>query len=189
MGKLPKLQSLSLSDNKVESLPPTLAQLTNLHSLNLHNNKLTTLPMEILQLWNLRELSLRENPLVVRFVRDLSFNPPSLLELSARTVKTASIKYTVEDIPQHLMRYLDSARRCVNPKCSGVYFGEHIKHVKFVDFCGKYRLPFEQYLCSPHCNDIKWEESASSSGISTSSGSDEEMDGVRQDRLKRVLLG
>ena len=144
--------------------------------------------MEILQLWNLRELSLRENPLVVRFVSDLSFNPPSLLELSARTVKTAGIEYSTEDIPQHLIRYLDSARRCVNPMCSGVYFGEHIKHVKFVDFCGKYRVPFEQYLCSPHLNDIKWEDSLSSTP-STSGSSDDDMDGVRQDRLKRVLLG
>lgn len=143
--------------------------------------------MEILQLLNLQELSLRENPLVVRFVRDLTFNPPSLLELSGRTVKTSGITYSAENIPHHLVKYLDSARRCVNPLCSGVYFGEHVKHVKFVDFCGKYRLPFEQYLCSPHLSDIKWDESSSSS--QSTSSSDEEMDGLRQDRLKRVLLG
>lgn len=40
--------------------------------------------------------------------------------------------------------------RCL---CSsaGVYFSSRVETVKFVDFCGKYRVPLLQYLCSPHC--------------------------------------
>ena len=33
----------------------------------------------------------------------------------------------------------------------GVYFTSRVEHVKFVDFCGKYRLPLLEFLCSPRC--------------------------------------
>ena len=33
-----------------------------------------------------------------------------------------------------------------------MYFSSRVEQVKFVDFCGKYRLPLLQYLCSPHCS-------------------------------------
>ncbi len=49
-----------------------------------------------------------------------------------------------------LIAYLDSARRCSNPSCSGVYFTHRVRFVDFVDFCGKYRVPLLKYLCSPH---------------------------------------
>jgi hypothetical protein len=28
-----------------------------------------------------------------------------------------------------------------------------VEHVKFVDFCGRYRIPLMQYLCSANCDD------------------------------------
>ena len=31
---------------------------------------------------------------------------------------------------------------------AGVYFDNRVENVKFIDFCGKYRVPFMQYLCS-----------------------------------------
>ena len=34
---------------------------------------------------------------------------------------------------------------------AGVYFQSQYHQIKFVDFCGKYRLPLMQYLCSPRC--------------------------------------
>lgn len=34
---------------------------------------------------------------------------------------------------------------------TGVFFNNRVEHVKFVDFCGKYRLPLLQYLCSRKC--------------------------------------
>ena len=181
MGCLRKLRALNLCDNKIESLPSSLANLVHLHSLSIHNNRLTMLPVELVKLRNLEELSLRENPLVVRFVRDMSFNPPSLLELSGRCIKGNGVKYGPQDLPPHLVQYLNSARRCVNPRCSGVYFDARVRHIKFVDFCGKYRLPLEQFLCSPHEGE-RWEDF-------TSSSSEEEDCDVPQERLRRVLLG
>lgn len=65
------------------------------------------------------QLSLRDNPLVVRFVKDMTLNPPSLLELAGRTVKTCAIRYGPEDLPRMLIEYLQTANCCVNPNCKG----------------------------------------------------------------------
>ena len=95
------------------------SRLHSLRSLSLHNNLLTYLPREILNLIHLEELSLRGNPLVVRFVRDLTYDPPTLLELAARTIKIRNISYTPYDLPGNLLRYLSLASNCPNPKCGG----------------------------------------------------------------------
>ncbi|OAD61776.1 Leucine-rich repeat-containing protein 58 [Eufriesea mexicana] len=151
LGELMSLQALTLCDNMLESLPSSIAKLTNLKSLLLHKNKLRTLPTEIIRLKCLTELSLRDNPLVVRFVSDMTHNPPSVLELAARVIKTNDIQYDEQSIPRNLVEYLNSGHRCVNSKCKGVFFNNRVEHVKFVDFCGKYRLPLLQYLCSRKC--------------------------------------
>lgn len=151
LGRLTSLQALVLCDNMLESLPSSIANLTNLKTLSLHKNRLRTLPTEIITLNCLTELSLRDNPLVVRFVSDMTHNPPSLLELAARAIKTSDICYDNESIPLNLVQYLNSAHHCVNPKCKGVFFNNRVEHIKFVDFCGKYRLPLLQYLCSSKC--------------------------------------
>lgn len=65
------------------------------------------------------QLSLRENPLVVRFVEEISLNPPSLRELSARIVRTAQVPYGPNDLPKTIIDYLQTGHCCVNPKCKG----------------------------------------------------------------------
>lgn len=180
VGFLHRLVGLNLSDNQLQSLPPSLCNLQRLQSLSLHSNCLQTLPPQIVAL-NLVELSLRKNPLVNRFVQDLVYNPPSLLELAGRVVKVEKIRYTYEDLPRNLVRYLDSAQRCVNPQCKGVYFTSRVEHVKFVDFCGKYRLPLLHYLCSPSCT-------TSQPTVSLTDSDSEEEDFARE-RMRRVLLG
>ncbi|XP_012274259.1 leucine-rich repeat-containing protein 58 [Orussus abietinus] len=173
VGLLTALQALVLCDNKLESLPSSIANLKNLKSLLLHKNCLRTLPTEIITLKCLTELSLRDNPLVVRFVSDMTHNPPSLLELAARVVKTNEIHYDKTNVPRNLIDYLNSAHRCVNPKCKGVFFDNRVEHVKFVDFCGKYRLPLLQYLCSSKC-------------IGPREGDEEMVSGAM---IRKVLLG
>lgn len=83
----------------------------------------------------------------------MSLQPASLLELTARVVKLHDIEVHEGDIPQNLLSYLSSGHRCVNPRCKGVFFDNRVEHIKFVDFCGKYRIPLLQYLCSPQCVD------------------------------------
>nr|XP_056704345.1 leucine-rich repeat-containing protein 58 [Euleptes europaea] len=187
LANLPSLSYLVLCDNKIQSIPPQLAQLPSLRSLSLHNNLLTYLPREILNLVHLEELSLRGNPLVVRFVRDLTYNPPSLRELAGRTVKTRNISYTPADLPENLLRYLDLASNCPNPKCGGVYFDSCVRQIKFVDFCGKYRLPLMHYLCSPECSSPYSSASQSSTSQSESDSEDEAIVAARL--MQKVLLG
>ncbi|XP_050525501.1 leucine-rich repeat-containing protein 58 [Daktulosphaira vitifoliae] len=151
LGQLDNMKALNLSHNSLESLPQSIANLKNLKSLMLHKNRLRTLPVEIVSLKCLSELSLRDNPLVVRFVSDMTHNPPTLLELSARIIKINNVPYGERDLPHSLIEYLSSAHHCVNPKCKGVFFDDRVEHIKFVDFCGKYRIPLLQYLCSSKC--------------------------------------
>lgn len=182
IGQLHYLSSLTLCDNQIQSIPPTLVHLRNLQSLSLHNNQISTLPPEIVRL-NLSELSLRNNPLVNKFVQDMTYEPPTLLELSGRVIKIEKVKYSKEDLPNNLRKYLSSAQRCVNSKCKGVYFTSRVEHVKFVDFCGKYRLPLLQFLCSPQCR------TTPAVYHSSSDTETDEDDAVANAKLRRVLLG
>lgn len=124
----------------------------------------------LLLLW---QLSLRENPLIVRFVQEISIHPPTLLELSARVIRTLNVTFESHELPKSLRDYLNTAHYCVNPKCRGnfyfshfiipfenschcfniqylgVFFDSRVEHIKFADFCGRYRIPLLQYLCSP----------------------------------------
>ncbi|XP_026787447.3 leucine-rich repeat-containing protein 58a [Pangasianodon hypophthalmus] len=182
LANLRCLRYLVLCDNCIQSIPPELHRLHSLLSLSLHNNLLTFLPREILSLVHLQELSLRGNPLVVRFIKDMTNEPPSLLELAGRTIKSRNLPYLVSDLPANLCRYLDSASKCPNPKCAGVYFDSRVRHIKFVDFCGKFRLPLMQYLCSPEC-------SSPCSSNPQSDAESEDESSVPADRLQKVLLG
>ncbi|ELU12432.1 hypothetical protein CAPTEDRAFT_150790 [Capitella teleta] len=181
VGHLLNLKSLVLCDNRINSLPGTIPNLQNLRSLSLHNNHISTLPPKLIDL-DLIELSLRNNPLVLRFVQDMVYEAPSLKELSGRVIKIKNIQYTPEDLPATLIHYLDSGSSCVNPKCKGVFFASKVEHVKFVDFCGKYRLPLLQYLCSPRCT------TAPLVACSSDSESDDDLP-IVENKMRRVLLG
>merc|ERR1712227_759032 len=80
----------------------------------------------------------------------------------------------------HIINRLSSAKCCPNPACGGVYFDSQYKQIKFADFCGRYRMPLMQFLCSPNCMTEDSEESSSSS--------DDELP-INPARLRRVLLG
>lgn len=52
----------------------------------------------------------------------MTYEPPTLLELSGRVVKIEKVKYSKDDLPKNLRKYLESAQRCVNPKCKGKHW-------------------------------------------------------------------
>uniref|UniRef100_A0AC35TZ75 Leucine-rich repeat-containing protein 58 n=1 Tax=Rhabditophanes sp. KR3021 TaxID=114890 RepID=A0AC35TZ75_9BILA len=152
IGALRQLTCLVLCDNQLTTLPQSLAGLQNLQRLSLHNNLIRTLPPQIIKLENLHSLSLRNNPLVRKFVDDMAFSPPSLMEIAGRAVrKNIPCNQINHILPSALITYLNSAHECVNPHCGGVYFEARFEHIKFVDFCGMYKVPLLQYLCSPKC--------------------------------------
>lgn len=43
------------------------------------------------------------------------------MELAARVVKLHNIKVDAGEVPSTVIAYLDSAHRCVNPKCKGIF--------------------------------------------------------------------
>ncbi|KAA0186986.1 hypothetical protein HAZT_HAZT003028 [Hyalella azteca] len=189
LGALSSLCALVLCNNKLRRLPQAISRLTSLRSLLLHNNNLCCLPVEIVKLRGLNELSLRDNPLVTRFVnlcaKDLIYTPPSLKELAARSVQLNRITYSASDLPVHLHNYLLSGHKCVNPKCKGVYFSSCVEHIKFVDFCGMYRVPLMHYLCSSRCTS----QTPSAYYTRRLSSSDSEDDRAPDTTMRRVLLG
>lgn len=185
--QLRNLTNLNLSNNQLNVLPNNLAKIRNMKTLALHGNNLTHLPIEIVRL-NLSEISLRNNPLVSRFAKEFTYNVPTLLELSGRIVKTKCINYKDGNLPIHLVNYLNSAQCCLNPRCKGVYFTSKVEHIKFVDFCGKFRVPLMQYLCSSQCNEklsnrLKMTSSSSGSDLSDSD------DQIQNRLLKKILIG
>lgn len=183
IGNLTNLSALVLCGNQLQFLPREVNKLKNLRALQLHDNQLQTLPPGTVHLDNLEELSLRNNPLVLRFVREWSDTVPSLLELSGRIVKRYRLDYDPSTVPETLCDFLDSCLTCDNPTCEGVYFLHKVKRVKFVDFCGKYRVPLMQYLCSSMCDDPDDSSSA------TSGSEDDVADKMAQNRIRKVLLG
>jgi len=180
IGDIQNLQILVLSDNRLRKLPCSVCSLQKLKCLHLHRNRLTTLPSGLISIRSLSELSLRDNPLVMRFIRDMEYQPSSLLELAGRVVRKNRIPYEEDDLPTSLHKYLSMAHECVNPSCNGVYFDHRVEHVKFSDFCGKYKVPLLQYLCSPRCRQQNPE-------YADCDVEDELADNSQ--RLKRVLLG
>lgn len=73
------------------------------------------------------------------------------------------------------------------PPSPGVYFDCCVRQIKFVDFCGKYRLPLMHYLCSPECSSPC--SSASHSSTSQSESDSEDEISVAAHRMQKVLLG
>jgi len=178
VASIKNMKLLSLANNKLTAIPEEFCYMDELIILQLHNNNLHFLPRGIVELEKLEELSLRGNPLVNRFVRELTYSPPSLVELAGRGVINNRIPF--DSAPRDIINRLSSAKCCPNPACGGVYFDSQYKQIKFADFCGRYRMPLMQFLCSPNCMTEDSEESSSSS--------DDELP-INPARLRRVLLG
>lgn len=56
-----------------------------------------------------------------QFVRDMTFDAPTLKELAARAVKQTPMPFTEMEqiLPATLLNFLKTASHCVNPKCKG----------------------------------------------------------------------
>jgi hypothetical protein len=161
----------------LQSVPAEIGDLATLVSLQLHQNRINYLPKCIIELESLETLSLRGNPLISRFVRDLTYSPSSLVELAGRQVVQSRLDPSC--LPIQLYKRIGSAKCCPNPACSGVYFDNQYKQIKFADFCGRYRMPLLQFLCSPSCM-------VDDSSDETSGTSDDE---YNPRVMRRVLLG
>ncbi len=124
IGRLRKLEHVSLSHNQLTTLPLTLEFCQNLQSLNISHNKFKAVPAVVLNLKNLKSLRRLSNPLIHRWngmetfphIREtktpLKQNTDiveTLQSLSARTVMTFHIDYwSKEYLPSLQCKLLDT---------------------------------------------------------------------------------
>lgn len=95
---------------------------SRLHSLalSLHNNLLTYLPPRDPQPYSFGRTEFAREPTgCLRFVRDLTYDPPTLLELAARTIKIQIFPTLPMIFLGIFLRYLSLASNCPNLKCGG----------------------------------------------------------------------
>ncbi len=175
VGSLARLTVLNLGENRLTTLPDSVTNLINLQAFSLQGNLFRALPPFILKLQGLERLALRNNPLVSSFVEEYKPQVLSLRETCARFIRQKSITYSTSTLPDSLVAYLDSAKRCTNDSCPGVYFATRSNKIEFVDFCGKFRLPLQQFLCT-RCPPTSDDNSATTASLPP------------QSRLAQVLL-
>lgn len=77
IGNAKQLQSLTLSENRIEFLPEAIGMLTNLKCLYLFHNMLTSFPESLYNMKQLQWLGLTGNPLSNRTLRELKAALPT----------------------------------------------------------------------------------------------------------------
>uniref|UniRef100_A0A672KCN0 Leucine-rich repeat protein SHOC-2 n=1 Tax=Sinocyclocheilus grahami TaxID=75366 RepID=A0A672KCN0_SINGR len=121
-----QVETLNLSGNRFEDIPMQFLKMTTLQSLSLGGNRLKNIPAEIENLTRYEFVPfLRGNPLVVRFIKDMTYDPPSLMELAGRTIKSQNLPFSSCDLPSNLIHYLNLASECPNPKCAGIFWVQY----------------------------------------------------------------
>ncbi|KAG0170707.1 Leucine-rich repeat-containing protein 58 [Apophysomyces sp. BC1034] len=148
IGYLKKLHTMTLTSNQLVRLPTEIAGMSSLASLDMSHNPIRVLPAEISQLPLLRRLRLEACPLKTELVYELPHDPPSLLELCARTIIRHQIDTT--NLPEPMVDYLASAKPCSS--CHGPYFESVVRRGRFVDKAD-ITVPLEYQLCSAHWTD------------------------------------
>eukprot|EP00127_Corallochytrium_limacisporum_P005359 Clim_evm35s203 gene=Clim_evmTU35s203 len=181
IGRMRSLEVLNVSENRLTELPISLAEAESLVSLLVNDNELRMLPSNLLRLRSLENMSLRNNPLVREFINQ-GYEAASLFELAGRAVwsiaETEGRDIDSLPVPVHLKKILHMARPCQNPECAEICLRQSVNQVDFVDFCGKFHVPFQRYLCSSKCGKNHLEMSDEIS--------DEDEDNIR--RIEERLL-
>ncbi|KAH8548070.1 hypothetical protein BGW37DRAFT_446616 [Umbelopsis sp. PMI_123] len=150
MGSLRKLTVLLLSDNQLSNLPTSLGNLRLLTTLDVCRNPVRIFPAELSRLQYLRYVRVDGCPLIMEYATELKNDPPSLLELAARTIVRNEITIPGQ-IRDDIKAYIDSAKKCTH--CGGPFFTSHVHRVKLVEKADQTLIPMDYELCSAHWND------------------------------------
>jgi len=156
---LAALLHLNLAKNKLRALPPAFARLSQLQHLDASHNMLCVLPGGVARL-RLDNLELSGNNFSAqepRVLRDRLEVVPSLLETSARFLRTSGVSIPPDEVAPQLLAYLDSGVRCL---CSKPVWNSVVTAIGSLDLHrvatsvsanGKDSLPMEVCLCSSLC--------------------------------------
>lgn len=152
MGSLRKLTVLLLNDNQLSNLPKSLGDLKLLTTIDISRNPVRIIPAELARLQYLRYVRVDGCPMVLEYAPEPRHDPPSLLELAARTIVRNDIS-----LPNHvrddIKEYISSANKCTH--CGGPFYTSHVHRVKLVEKADQTMIPMEYDLCSAHWNDDK----------------------------------
>ncbi|KAG2178644.1 hypothetical protein INT44_001797 [Umbelopsis vinacea] len=152
VGSLRKLTVLLLNDNQLSNLPKSLGDLKLLTTLDISRNPVRIVPAELARLQYLRYIRVDGCPMIMEYAPETRHDPPSLLELAARTIVRNDIK-----VPNHvrddIKEYVLSANKCTH--CGGPFFSSYVHRVKLVEKAEQTMVPMGYDLCSAHWNDDK----------------------------------
>ncbi|KAI9267798.1 hypothetical protein BY458DRAFT_194115 [Sporodiniella umbellata] len=144
IGHLSRLQSLYLNRNQLTQLPFVLEGLTSLILLDLSHNPISVLPAQIVQLPCLRRFRLEGCPLATSIDPPLEHDPPSLVEICARSLVASKIPRT---LPESLKHYLTAYNLCNH--CRRPYFDTFVQRTRWIEH-NELWIPLEYRLCSAH---------------------------------------
>lgn len=166
---LKKLIELDLSFNQITGLPVYLGlHLVKLHTLCVSYNCIRFLSSSLYLLPRIERLDFFKNPFISEEMLPLlnqNFTEPceipSLLQLSARVIKSDKVFYhDKKSVPHSLIRYLDNAVPCF---CTNPCFDDSATSFIFTDLrrlcenatsldeSGQFMCPFRVTLCSKRC--------------------------------------
>lgn len=147
------LTVLSLRNNQLDYIPPSISQLTRLVELNIGGNQIRFLPKEITKLESLQVFNPYPNPFITldQLVKyNSSSFSYSLQELCFRMLKHNS---KITRFPKHLIERIKYAQEigtnCMNCHC--LHHVPTIRVIEFSIFCTKTDLPMISFYCSQKC--------------------------------------
>ncbi|KAI9139863.1 hypothetical protein BKA69DRAFT_599371 [Paraphysoderma sedebokerense] len=149
---MPNLTVLDLSHNHLTSIPTSIRHCKKLISLNVAGNQIDSVPFCLLNLPYLRKLRLSDNPLRTECPLPQRRSPPSLFELSARTILNSPELNSMDIsdmIPESMKGYFSQAKRCDHVSCRQWYVGDEVKRYKAVER-GEERIVAWWGLCNAH---------------------------------------
>ncbi|XP_056884350.1 leucine-rich repeat and calponin homology domain-containing protein 2 isoform X2 [Takifugu flavidus] len=168
------LRVLNASNNRLDSLPETIGQLSNLMELDVSCNDISALPRQIGRLRALRELNVRRNTLCV-LPEDLAELPLVTLDFSCNKVSTIPACYRKMKHLQSLQ--LDNNPLQIPPAQICIKGKVHIFKYLTMEACRSEKLPVPLYLPVMKClsqpttgSVDKQRKQDSDSGVSSDNG-------------------
>jgi hypothetical protein len=165
VSHLKRLEILDLENNRLHEFTLRLDNFSKLNMLDISFNPITVLPAELMQLHTLRRLRLNGCPFEQEHQSNLTHDPPSLVEICARSIiqnenkilyllnhkKHVSIADTLKlNLTPPLYQYLSSSKTC--SFCHGPYFDSFVQRGGWMERNGDW-IPLEYRLCTAHWSD------------------------------------
>lgn len=147
------LTVLSLRNNQLDYIPPSISQLKRLVELNIGGNQIRFLPKEITRLDSLQVFNPYPNPFITQDQLEKQDFFPSSYSLQELCFRMLNHSSKITRFPKHLIERINHAQEigtnCAN--CRYLHYIPTIRVVEFSIFCTKADLPMISFYCSHKC--------------------------------------